>query len=746
MSTSVANNNKRNTGIALSFAGIITAFGIALGDLSTSIVYAFKAITLGQGGSLGRPQVIGLLSLILWSLILSATLKYAVFVMRADNKGEGGVFAMFSLVRKYWRYMPMIAIIGGAFLLADSVITPANSILSAVEGIGSIDFIRSTGQWQQEIAVMIAIIIIVLLFSFQHSGTGKVGKLFGPIMITYLIFSAVVGVYWFSKDYSIIQALNPIEGIRFFISSDNKIGLAVLSGVFLAITGAEALSADQGQLGRSNIRIAWAFAFICIMLSYFGQGAYMLQHPDLHITGADASPYFLLVPEIMRPFSVVLALLAGVVASQALITASFSLAANADGLGWLPRLKASYTGNTKGQVYIPAVNTALCVATIGLILFFQSSSNMEAAYGLALVVAMLMDTVMLWFWFIKIKKQIITGTILCLFFGLMEALFLTANISKFVEGGYVTILLALAMMITLYICMKGQKLELNRRSRIHADKLATMLSTFISDDKIDLVSDNLVYLTPDMNMNDIEKDIAVSMLHHRAHIYWVVSIVQSDSPFSCEYTVKSYDNVLYRVRIKLGYKQPQYYLQAYMRRIMRDMIRTKEIQKIKPIFPELATKNEKAGLGTVKYVLMHRVISPESELPDNDKTILRMFQVLKKWIARPIEWFGLEASSPLIETVSLFRGDEPDFEIKRIKTRTTPSSQSVKIKTKNTVNNNADDNKTEPAIKQDNDDNQADSLSEIVTRTNEIKNDSTDDDISKDETIVMNPIRVKEHE
>lgn len=723
----LASSSRRKALIPLTFGGVITAFGIALGDLSTSILYAFKAVTIGQGGTLDRTQVIGLLSLILWMLILCATVKYSIVIMRADNKGEGGVFAMFSLVRKYWKFMPIIAIIGGAFLLADSVITPANSILSAVEGLASIDAIASSGSWSQELAIMLSIAIIVLLFSMQHSGTGKVGGFFGPIMIVYLLFSGGIGLSWLMKDASILQALNPVNGIMFFLGSSNKAGIAVLSGVFLAITGAEALSADQGQLGRSNVRVAWFFAFIAIMLSYFGQGAYLLQSAGTRITADGNSPYFLMVPEALRPVAVMLALLAGVVASQALITASFSLASAADGLGWLPRLKVSYTGSSKGQVYIPSVNAALCVMTIILILFFKTSSAMEAAYGLALIVAMLMDTIMLWWWFAFVREKTLMGSIVCFVFGMIELMFLAANASKFIEGGYVTVLIAIAMMMVLYISMKGQRMELNRRRRIHADKLADMLALSTSDDKIDLTADNLVYLTPDMNMNDIEKDVAASMVHHRAHAYWVVSMVQSDSPYACEYSVKSYDGILHRVRIRLGYKQPQYYLQAYMRRIMKDMLKSKELKKIVPSFPELASKSEKAGIGTVKYVLMHRVISPESELPDNDKIILRVFQMLKRWMSHPVEWFGLETSNPMIETVSLFRGAEPELDIKRIKPRAK----------KNAVNDDNADTGSSHLMKivrkMDRDD------ASIVDNAG--NSQKADDVLVGDETIVMNPLK-----
>lgn len=650
--------------IPLSPMGVVTASGIALGDLATSILYAFKAVVLGQGGSLDPRQVTGLLSLIFWVVMLSATVKYAAIVMRADNRGEGGVFAMFTLVRRYWRYMPMVAIVGGSFLLADSVFTPSNSILSAVEGLASIDAVREGAAWGEPLAMTLAIAIIVALFAVQHSGVGRMGRLFGPVMIVYLLLSAGMGAYWLAQEPGILRALDPTEGIRFFLSSDNKAGLAVLSGVFLAITGSEALAADQGQLGRSNIRVAWGLACVCIMLSYFGQGAYMLLHPGTVITPESPATYFLMMPEAMRPLGVVLALLAGVIASQALITAAFSLASAADGLGWLPRLRVSYTGATKGQVYIPAINLLLCALCVFVVLFFRSSAGMEAAYGLALIVAMLMDTVMLWFWFVFLRRRRVLGTVLCALFGGMELLFLVSSSTKFLDGGYVTVLMAVLMMAVMTVNMRGQWLERSHRHHIRARRMQEILDDFVSDDKVDLVADNLVYLTADQDLDSVERDVAASMVRHRAHVYWVVSVVQTDAPFTCEYALRSTGR-LERVLIRLGYRMPQYRLQTYMRHIMRDALRTGELRKRPPAYPELASRDERAGLGSVRYVFMHRVISPESELPERDQLALRLYQMLKRLMARPIAWFGLESSDPLVETVSMFRGDEPQVDIVR---------------------------------------------------------------------------------
>ncbi|MBT1178755.1 KUP/HAK/KT family potassium transporter [Bifidobacterium vespertilionis] len=644
-------------------AGMLIAVGIVYGDLATSPIYAPKALMLAQGGSMTRFQTLGSLSLVFWFMLMVVTIKYVCTAMRADNQGEGGVFALFAAVRRYWRPASVFAMIGAAAFLADSVFTPAVGITSAVEGLASIPQIGSSAYWSQELSVMISIAIIAALFLIQHAGTHRLGALFGPIMSIWLVFLAVTGVMYLSRDWSVLEALNPAIGMQFLFSGENKAGVAIMGSVFLALTGAEALYSDMGHVGRANIWATWPLVNIALICSYFGQGAWMLEG---HRTVVEnAAPLFQIIPDIARPFGVILALLAGVIASQALISGAFTLTAAADGLSWLPRLSMRYPGVSRGQIYIPSVCAALAALTVFVVLYFRSSSAMEAAYGLALTVAMLMDSVLLsvYLWHVKVRRvaAVIAGAV----FIAVELLFLSAAVSKFIEGGYVTVVIWGLVFGAFLVCSRGVQLENAERGHIHADDLAHILAISMADDKRDLVSDHLVYLTPDMD-RDVEKDVAVSMLHRRAHTYWVVNVVQSERPFDRDWRVVSYGRNLHRVTISLGYKVPQFYLQSYMRTIMEDMLSRGEIGRIDPPIPKLATKTERLGIGSVRFVLMHRVFSPESTLPESARTLLRTYQWLKRTISKPVEWFGLETNDPIVETVPVRNGEEVRVPMRRI--------------------------------------------------------------------------------
>ncbi|WP_190973801.1 KUP/HAK/KT family potassium transporter [Bifidobacterium reuteri] len=644
-------------------AGMLIAVGIVYGDLGTSPIYAPKALMLAQGGTLDRFQVLGSLSLVFWFMLLVVTIKYVCVAMSADNDGEGGVFALFAAVRRYWKPSAVIAMIGAAAFLADSVFTPAVSITSAVEGLASIPAIGDSSYWSQELSIMLSIAIIIVLFLVQHAGTNRLGSLFGPVMTIWFLFIGVIGVIGITADWTVLQALDPTIGIRFLFSDENKAGVALMGSVFLALTGAEALYSDMGHVGRSNIRASWPLVNIALMCSYFGQGAWMLSGHT--VTATDAAPFFQIIPSNIRPLGVLLALLAGVIASQALISGAFTLAASADGLGWMPRLNMRYPGVNKGQIYIPSVCATLTVLTVLVVLYFKSSSAMEAAYGLALTIAMLMVTVLLFQFLWRIRGRHIMAVVMCTLFLAVELLFLSASAVKFMEGGYITAIIWALVFGLFHICSRGSLLEGSDLGHVPVDELEHILAVSTSDKRRDLIADNLVYLTPDPAMREIEKDIAVSMIHRRAHVYWVVTVRQTERPYERSWKVASAGTGLHRVVISLGYKEPQFYLRQYMRAIMADMLSRGEIERIEPQWPKLATRNERLGLGSVRYVLMHRIVSPESKLPESDRTLLRTYQWIKRVISRPVEWFGLETNDPIIDTVPVWGGGEQDLSMQR---------------------------------------------------------------------------------
>ena len=646
-------------------AGMLIAVGIVYGDLGTSPIYAPKALMLAQGGRLDRFQILGSLSLVFWFMLLVVSIKYVWTVMNADNDGEGGVFALFAAVRRYWKQAAPFAMIGAAAFLADSVFTPAVSITSAVEGLASIPAIGGGAYWSEELSMMIAIAIIAMLFLSQHAGTNRLGSLFGPIMTVWFVFIDAVGVAAITTDWTVLQALDPTIGIRFLFSGENKVGVALMGSVFLALTGAEALYSDMGHVGRANIRASWPLVNIMLICSYFGQGAWMLAGNG--ITVDEAAPFFQIIPHTIRPFGVLLALLAGVIASQALISGAFTLAASADGLGWMPRLNMRYPGVSKGQIYIPSVCATLAVCTVLVVLYFRSSTAMEAAYGLALTIAMLMVTVLLFVFLWRVRGRRVMAVTMCAVFLGVELLFLSASAVKFMEGGYITVLIWALVFGLFHICSRGSRLEAAERGHVPSDDLAHILAVSTADKRRDLVADNLVYLTPDPNMREVEKDIAVSMMHRRAHVYWIVTVVQSERPYGRTWKVASNGAGLHRVMISLGYKEPQFYLQQYMRTIMTDMLEHGEIDRIEPQWPKLATRNERLGVGSVRYVLMHRVVSPESKLPEADRTLLHAYQWVKRTISRPVEWFGLETNDPIIDTVPVWGGGEQNLPMTRLR-------------------------------------------------------------------------------
>ena len=494
--------------------GFTASFGFALGDISISMIYAFKAVFISQDGKPDGTIVLGVLSMIFWLIMLISVLKYSIIMMRADNKGEGGLFALYSIVRKYWKYMPIIAIIGGACLMADAVFAPSNTILTIIEGMPSVNAINNNPFWNQGMAMFTAVIIIIILFATQHHRHGGNGRNYGIIMMIYLAFSGIVGIYWIIQYPWILTAMNPMNAIKFIIGSDVGHVIGILSCISLAISGSEALTANQGQYGKKNIKASWSIALICIFMSYFGQGAFILKTMTA-LDAGDPSPYFLMIMEPLRPFALILALMTGIIACQSLLNSAFVLAQAADGLGWIPRLKISYNGMDKGKVYVSSLNVVLCLMSIAIVLFFRTSTAMESAYNLALTTAMFMDTIMIWFWYRNIRMKPLSGTILCILFGAAELVMLTTSMIMVIEGAYVTISIAIIIMGILYVCMKGQKIERSRRRRINADKLVPMLSTVINDENMDMIADNLIYLTPDANMDNVEKDIAIN--HVRGH-------------------------------------------------------------------------------------------------------------------------------------------------------------------------------------------------------------------------------------
>ena len=736
--------------IPLSLAAALTAMGIVYGDMGTSPVYTVKAIVAGQGGlaNMTDDAVIGFLSLVFWSMTLIATVKYVLIATRADNHNEGGIFALYNLVRKHWKGLSVFAMIGGATFLADSVLTPAVSITSAVEGLRATPLLSGVGDQAQTAIVVLTVVIVSALFLAQHSGTSLIGRFFGPVMAVWFAFLAVMGVSHLVDNTSVLRALNPLEGISFLFSGSNIAGFAILGSIFLAVTGAEALYSDIGHVGRGNVYATWPIVKIALLLNYFGQGAWILENRDNVSLLAidDINPFFEMMPDVVRPFGVLISIVAGIIASQALITGAFSLVAEAEGLFWLPRLPISYPGEAKGQVYIPSVNLILWAGTTFTIIFFQSSAAMEAAYGLALTVTMLATTALLFVYVWKEWNNLPLAVVLAVFFGVLESMFFLSSLVKFFDGGYVTVVMAMALFAVMAVYSIGSTLEHVNRNRIPISDVLPMYEALSKDESAPFVADNLVYLTADGDMKAIDCDLVASVLKdggRRAHAYWVVTVTQTNAPYTCEYALDSFGtDYFFRVRIRLGYKMQQYLLQSYLHQIMvaqreagvlehHEAAYEPYIQMIEQANAErrqagdgaggmrtdrvagnvrtdgaagsgaagpggtatpcaaatpraaetseghaAQTRQTKAlrasadrGVGTVKYVLMSKEISPDSSLPERYRTIVRAHRFLQSHGNSPVRWFGLELTDPIVEKVILFRGENPGAPIKRVALR-----------------------------------------------------------------------------
>ena len=444
----------------------IVALGVVYGDIGTSPLYTMQTFLNGQGGlaHADHEAVLGVLSLVFWSITLITTVKYVLIAMRIDNKGEGGIFALYSLIRKYGAWLAIPAMLGGAAFLADSVLTPAVSISSAVEGLETLPAFEKLFTENKQLTLMITAAIILILFSAQSRGTERIGKVFGSVVLVWFSFLAVVGLANLSQYWGVFAALNPLYGVRFLFSSHNAAGLAIMGTVFLSTTGAEALYSDMGHVGRGNIYFTWPFIKIALVLCYFGQGAWMLNHWDdsAYARTHGLNPFFEMMTPSVRYVAVVLSVVAGVIASQALITGAFTMVSEATHLNWMPHLQVRYPARTRGQLYSPVVNVVLCVSTLLVLALFRDSEHISAAYGLALTITMITTTILLavYIWHSGRRIGAVVFTVLFL---AIQFMFFFASMAKFLHGGWFTMLLTFAILLVMYTWNEGTKLERAQR-------------------------------------------------------------------------------------------------------------------------------------------------------------------------------------------------------------------------------------------------------------------------------------------
>ena len=638
------------------FGLFLVTIGIVYGDIGTSPMYVMKSILEGNGGigQVDQSFIIGSLSLVIWTITLLTTIKYVLIAMKADNHGEGGIFSLYSLVKDCGKWLIFPAMLGGAALLADGVLTPAVTVTTAVEGLRSIELMDrflGNGQWK---VVIITLIIISALFSVQHAGTSKIGKAFGPVMLLWFLFLGITGLSHIVSLPVVLKAFNPLYAVQVLLSPNNKLGFMILGSVFLATTGAEALYSDMGHVGEWNIFYSWPFVKICLILNYLGQGAWIIQNQanGALLSVEDLNPFFLMLPEVLRPFAVILGAAAAVIASQALITGSYTLVSEAILLDLLPHLEIRYPSDTKGQLYIGAVNAVLWIGCSLVVLYFRSGARMEAAYGLAITVTMLMTTLLISVYLRKIRNRKLLSFVVLLVFGLIEAVFFISSMGKFLHGGYVTVILTLLLLFLMTIWYRGTQLERKYSTELKLRDYIPSLVALHNDESIPLLANNLVYLDRASDPELMDRDILYSILDKdtkRAQAYWFVSVNVLNDPYTMNYELNTYGtDCVFRIRLNLGFKRSQR-INRYLRQIVQDLQARGEL-------PDQEKKYSiygKSTVGTFKFCFINKSVSTKTELSDLDEFILNAKYSIRKIAGSKVKWYGLDTSSLITESVPL---------------------------------------------------------------------------------------------
>ena len=637
-----------------SLAMFFVTIGIVYGDIGTSPMYVMKSIIEGNGGldTVSRELIIGSLSLVIWTVTLLTTVKYILIAMKADNCGEGGIFALYSLVKKCGKWLIFPAMLGGAALLADGVLTPAVTVTTAIEGLRSIEIMDRLLGEGQTVVLLITLLIILVLFAVQRAGTSTIGKAFGPVMLGWFLFLGITGLVNVTKDATVLKAFNPAYAVKLLISPSNKKGFMILGSIFLAATGAEALYSDMGHVGRENIYFSWPFVKLCLILNYLGQGAWIIKNqadPVLQATEG-MNPFFMMLPGVLRPVAIILSTAAAIIASQALITGSYTLVSEAVRLDLMPHLKVQYPSDTKGQIYIGAVNTVLWIGCTLVVLYFRTSARMEAAYGLAITVTMLMTTLLLSVYLNKVRRKKILSILMLLGFGAIEAVFFISSLSKFMIGGYITVLIALVILLIMIVWHRGTEIENKYSVRLEPEKYIENLQTLHEDTSIRKVAENLVYIENAGEDGTMDRDILYSILDKdpkRAAAYWFISVNVSDEPGKMNYKVETFGtDFIFRVTLDLGYKVEQR-VNVYLRQIVADLLASGELPPQERKFSIYG----KSEVGSFKFCMIKKSVESSGELSALDTIILNTKYAIRHFAGSKAKWYGLDTSSQIIEMV-----------------------------------------------------------------------------------------------
>jgi KUP system potassium uptake protein len=665
----------------VSAAGLIIALGIIYGDIGTSPLYVFDAIINNNIINTIKPiddlLIIGSLSCIIWTLTLQTTIKYVLLTLKADNRGEGGIFSLYTLVRRKKKWLVIPAMLGGAALLADGMITPPISVTSAVEGLR---VIPSLGQIPQSTIIYIVIGILILLFFMQQFGSAGIGKLFGPIMFIWFAMLAVLGLAQIPGYLGVFKALNPYWAVKLLTQYPH--GFWLLGAVFLCTTGAEALYSDLGHCGRKNIRVSWIFVKTCLVLHYLGQGAWLLNQHKGAIFASNADdllrlktlypqaeelikPIYGLMPDWFVMPGIIIATSAAIIASQALISGSFTLISEAMRLNLWPKMKINYPTEARGQLFIAGINTLLLLGCVGIVLFFQKSSKMEAAYGLAITLCMIATTILFANYLITRRRKPFWIYLYLAVYITIEISFLIANLDKFPHGGYVTLIVGGTLFAIMYVWFRARKIKNRYVEFVKLEDYISKLEELSNDDTVPKYATHLVYMSSANNPKEIEHKIIYSILNgmpKRADIYWFVHVDTMDDPYTCEYEVTHViPNDIIRVEFRLGFRMAPK-INLMFRKVVEDLVANREVN----VTSRYESQQKNNVVGDFRFVVMEKFLSQDNELPFFERIVMRLHFWLKELSLSEERGFGLEQNNVAVEKFPLIVAPVNKLKLNRI--------------------------------------------------------------------------------
>jgi KUP system potassium uptake protein len=643
--------------------GILIALGIVYGDLGTSPLYVFNAIIRDR--VISEDLILGGLSCIIWTLTLQTTIKYIILTLKADNNGEGGIFSLYALIRRQKRWLVFPAMIGGASILADGIITPSITVTSAIEGLKQIPFFSGISP---DTVVYIVIVILILLFFSQQFGTANIGKLFGPMMFFWFLMLAILGFMHLFDGLYIFKALNPVYAIRLLTIYPH--GFWILGAVFLCTTGAEALYSDLGHCGKSNIRVSWIYVKVSLIINYLGQGAWLLANHNgkvftKEIIDNGFNPFYGIMPEGFKIFGIAIATMAAIIASQALISGSFTLISESMRLNLWPKMKINYPTEERGQLYIPGINTLLLVGCVGITLYFRTSSNMEAAYGLAITLCMLATSILFANFLVSRRTPSFLIYFYLIVYLTIEVSFLIANLEKFPHGGFVTLIVGGVLFSIMYVWYRARKIKNRYVEFVKLEDYLPTIQELSNDSTIPKYATHLVYLTSANNPNEIEHKIIYSILNRkpkRADIYWFVHVDTQDDPYTADYTVETIiPNEVIRVELRLGFRmEPR--INIMFKKVVLDMVANKEVN-ITSRYESLQKNNV---VGDFQFIVLEKFLSQDNELPIFERLVMKIYFWIKTLSLSEERGFGLEQSNVTVEKFPLIVAPIRKLKLKRI--------------------------------------------------------------------------------